>query len=71
MKYQSEILQESIDCSTKTLKTSLITEYSKSYGRGQVVGKPINIDTSISAPQDKDSVAAIKIKTICELSKRP
>jgi len=70
-KYQSEVLQESIDCSTKTLKASLITEYSKSYGKGRMVGKPINMDTSISAPQDKESVAAIKIKTICDLSRRP
>ena len=69
MKYQSEVIDESIDCSTKTLKASLITEYSKSYGKGRVVGKPVNVNATISAPQEKDSVAAIKIKTICELGK--
>lgn len=68
-KYQSELLQESIDCSAKTLKASLVTEYSEPYGKGRMVGKPINIDTSIAASQDKDSVGAIKIKTICESGK--
>ena len=66
-KYQSEVMQESIDCSAKTLKASLVTEYSEPYGKGRMVGEPINIDTSIAESQDKDSVGAIKIKTLCDL----
>ena len=68
-KYQSEVLSESVDCNTKTLKVSAISEYSEPYGKGRMIDKPINIDASIPSPQNKDSVAAIKIKTICELSK--
>ena len=68
-RYQSEVLQESIDCNTKTLKASLITEYSEPHGKGKMVGEPINMDTTITAPQDKDSVGAIKIKTLCNLSR--
>jgi hypothetical protein len=66
-KYQSEVMQESIDCSVKTLKASLITEYSEPYGKGQIVDKPINMYTSITPSQGEGTVAAIKIKTLCDL----
>jgi hypothetical protein len=68
-KYQSEVLQESIDCSAKTLKASFITEYSEPYGKGRMVGEPTDMKASLTLTQDKDSVGAIKIKTICELGK--
>jgi hypothetical protein len=68
-KYQSEVLQEAIDCSAKTLKASLITDYSEPYGKGRVIGGPVDMKASLTLTQDKDSVGAIKIKTLCNLSR--
>jgi hypothetical protein len=69
-KYQSEVMQESIDCNTKTLRASLITEYSEPYGKGRVIGEPTDMKASTALPQDKDTVGAIKINLICGLVKR-